>query len=120
MANLERLTRTDELKLDRLIRFLQNPVGANFTYDPTFDAAIILLVPPEVETVVHYLEDDEHVALLYDPETMEVVGLQIEGFARSFLPRHEALQRGVTREVARTAEDIFRHGRHPILSGLGG
>ncbi len=119
MAHIERLTRTDELKLDRLIRFLKNPVGANFVYAPAFDAAMILLVPPEVETVVHYLEGDEQMALLYDPETMEAVGLQIEGFARSFVPQHEALQHGVTREVARAAEAIFRHGRHPILSGAG-
>jgi hypothetical protein len=60
-------------------------------YDPVFDALIILLVSPQTETVVHYV--DQHVGLLYTPDDLEIVGLQVEAFERSFLPQHDSLQR---------------------------
>jgi hypothetical protein len=60
-------------------------------YDSAFDALIVLVVSPELETVVHYVDD--HVALLYLPDTLEIVGLQVEDFEYSFVPQHEALSR---------------------------
>jgi hypothetical protein len=65
--------------------------GGFFRYDPDFDALMILAVSPDTETVVHYIDD--HVGLLYDPDTLRVVGIQVEGFRRSFLPKHAAVQR---------------------------
>jgi uncharacterized protein YuzE len=58
-------------------------------YDPSFDAFTILFTDPSVETTVFYLDD--HIALLYNHETDQVVGVQVEGFVRYFLPRHAEL-----------------------------
>lgn len=51
---------------------------------------MLLFVPPDTETIVHYLDD--HVGVLYLPDSLEIVGLQIENFERSFLPRYQNLQ----------------------------
>lgn len=62
-----------------------------FKYDKSFDCFMLLLVSPSEETVVHYVDDN--VALLYRPKDKQIVGLQIEGFEKSFLPKHAALAR---------------------------
>src|SRR5713101_7583839 len=60
-------------------------------YDNIFDAFFFMIVPPTVETVVHYV--DENVGLLYEAKSKEVVGVQIEAFAKSFLQKHSELLR---------------------------
>jgi hypothetical protein len=62
---------------------------AYVSYDRDFDALMLLFVPLETEHIVHYLDDQ--VALLYQPETLEIVGLQIEDFERRFVPEHETV-----------------------------
>lgn len=73
--------------VDRLKRKIQPVVN----YDSVFDALILLFVPIETETVVHYI--DSNVGLLYVPETLEIVGLQIEDFEYDFIPRHEEVRK---------------------------
>ena len=58
-------------------------------YDNIFDAFFLMIVPPTVETIVHYM--DENIGLLYEAKSKEVVGIQIEGFVKSFLPKHPDL-----------------------------
>jgi hypothetical protein len=68
---------------------ITHPDGiAYLRYDDSFDALTLMLVAPSdsCETVVHYV--DSHIGLLYDPETFEVVGFQIEAFEKSFVPQH--------------------------------
>lgn len=92
MADLDSLIATDQLKTTLLKTFQpgkQHPLFVK--YDPVFDALMILLVSPETETVVHYV--DQYVGLLYTPDDLEVVGLQVEAFERSFLPQHDTVQR---------------------------
>ena len=92
MAAIDRLMETKELKMTRLVRSAaseRRPLMLH--YDSDSDALIMLAVPPDVETVVHYIDD--HVALLYEPETLEIVGLQIEDFEHGFLPKHDAVRR---------------------------
>lgn len=89
MTDMHRLVPTDSLKITRLAEAGKG--RAYLHYDPVFDALMILFVSPDTETVVHYVDD--HVALLYEPETREVVGLQVEAFERSFVPRHDAVRR---------------------------
>ena len=74
---------TKKLKFNRL----QKPSGAHVFYDNDCDALVIQMVPPKTETIVHYI-DDENVALVYEADSKEVVGIQVEGFTRSFLPKH--------------------------------
>jgi hypothetical protein len=61
---------------------------AYLRYDDSFDALTLMLVSPSQsqETIVHYV--DSNMGLLYDPETYEVVGFQIEAFEKSFVPMH--------------------------------
>jgi len=59
-------------------------------YNSDSDILMLMFVPPDVETIVHYI--DEHVALLYDPENQEVVGFQVEAFQRAFLPQHSSVE----------------------------
>lgn len=92
MAKLERLIQTTELKTNLLRKFRpgeQHPVYIK--YDPVFDAFMMLFVPPETEVVVHYIDD--HVGLLYTPEDLEIVGLQVEAFEHSFLANHDTVRR---------------------------
>jgi hypothetical protein len=55
------------------------------------DIFTLLIVPPDTPKIVHYL--DEHVALLYEPDTMQVIGLRIESFECSFLPKYASLKK---------------------------
>ncbi len=86
MADIERLIATNRLQTEYLKNFPKYQRPLYLRYDKRFDALLILLVPPETETVVHYI--DEHVGLLYTPGDFEIVGLQVEAFERSFLPNH--------------------------------
>jgi len=79
---MERLVKTGELKT-RLTESL--PLGRviSVKYNLELDLLTIRFVSIlNIETVVHYLEDDEHIALLYSANTLEVVGLHIEDFTR--------------------------------------
>ncbi len=92
MAGIQRLVATSDLKTTLLARLARTQTHQTYVnYDDDFDALMILVVPPDSETVVHYL--DEHVGLLYRPEDREIVGLQIESFERRFVRAHASVQR---------------------------
>jgi hypothetical protein len=106
MAAIERLTETKDLQTTILISNLEDvrkQASLEMRYDKISDILILSFVPATVETVVHYLDD--HVGLLYEPETLEVVGLQIEGFEQSFMPAHDSL-RAVWRYSGAELKDI--------------
>ena len=87
---LEHLTFTSELKTTLLHSYTDDEKPrALVSYDADFDALIILLAPTK-DTIVHYINDD-HVALLYEADTKEIVGIQIEDFVYSFLPKHDSV-----------------------------
>ena len=58
----------------------------NFYYNEQVDSFTLLIVSQKIKKIVHYI--DEHVALLYDPETKEIVGVRIESFQKGFLPKY--------------------------------
>jgi hypothetical protein len=91
MAGIEPLVSLKQLKTKYLKQFSSELHPIVVKYDPDFDALMILLASPEVETVVHYL--DEHVGLIYRADSYEIVGLQVEDFEHSFLPQHDALRK---------------------------
>ncbi len=74
--------------------FLSGSIGPrplSFFYDNLADELMISFISPDRETIVHYLDD--HVGLLFEPETKEIVGLQIDAFNSSFLPKYASLQK---------------------------
>lgn len=93
MAMIESLLHTNELKTDLFNKLPQSRglTDISIRYYHEFDALIMLIVPFDVETVVHYV--DEHVALLYIADTYEIVGIQIEDWEHSFLPAHDNVKR---------------------------
>ena len=94
MARTERLVETRDLKTTYLSGILaKSPnLPTFYRYDRDLDTAFLLFVDSQQETITHLAEDD--VALLVDPENLEVVGLTIEAFEKRFLgPRGERLWR---------------------------
>lgn len=92
MDEIKQLVSTADLKTTLLSKLAAEKSRHTYVkYDDVFDALMLLVVSPEHETVVHYVDD--HVALLYLPDSLEIVGLQIEDFEYSFVPEHEAVSK---------------------------
>lgn len=144
MDEIKPLISNTDLKTTLLERLAADKSTQVFVkYDDVFDALMLLVVSPEHETVVHYVDD--HVALLYLPDSLEIVGLQVEDFEHSFVPQHEAVSRvwrlsasgiqlnnvgelilavekmkpAVAREVAKAAEDIVGEPATELATLLG-
>lgn len=136
MAAIERLKKTNDLKTSLLQKMSEgNQHVINMHYDSLADTLIFLFVSREIPTIAHYI--DEHVALLYQPENNEVVGIQVEDFQTSFVNAYVNVQKAwklsdsctdlniqdlgdislvierqkpvVAREVAKVTEEILHH-----------
>jgi hypothetical protein len=133
MAQIKRLIETDQLKTDCLKEAAQRGEPLYFHYNRRSDNLMLLIVPRTTETVVHYIDD--HIALLYEPNTLEVVGFQVEALQHNLLPNNptfrnvwvfsesgekvedlqdlnlifERKKREVARELIHTAENILGH-----------
>lgn len=90
MEDFESLISADELKWDFILEAAKKR-GFSMRYDDDADMVMIVFTPPKQETVVFYV--DKHVGLLVNPDTMDVVGFQIEAFKHSFLQNHDDLVR---------------------------
>ncbi len=93
MAGIEHLVATDQLKTGLLMSIEKGQQARQqyYTYEPVFDAFIMLVVPPETDTVAHYVDDQ--VALLYRADDYEIVGIQVEAFQKRFVPKHANVER---------------------------
>lgn len=91
MAEIQNLISSGELKWDYLFNRVKKGAGFSMRYDDNADIFLLQFISPDQETVVYYV--DGHVGLLIDPEAMNVVGIQVEAFKRSFLPAHDSVQR---------------------------
>lgn len=90
MAVIEQLVDTKELKLNKIKSWL-NGVEGHFTrYDRELDTLYIHFSDPEKETIVHHL--DQHLALLYLPDSLEVVGVQVEDI-KLFAKKNNAIKK---------------------------
>ena len=87
MAGIKRLRDSSELKTTYLRA--SKPTAPELDYDQAFDALYITFVPPRGKTIVHYPVDEAFIALVYEADSLEIVGLQIENFQGSFLQAHE-------------------------------
>lgn len=76
------LHRAPSLKANKLATIVRDHGQGRSRYDNFDDTLIVLFVDPNEETVARYV--DQNVALLYEPDTLEIVGFQIEGFNRSY------------------------------------
>jgi hypothetical protein len=143
MAEIDSLIYLNQLHWDYPLNQAKTSGGVQMRYDDDADMFLLLFVSPELETVVFYLDD--HVGLLIDPETMNVVGLQIEAFKYSFLPNHGAVDyvwrlsdawadakdygdlvlrfdrttRQMAREVIRATEDVLGEPAAELVAALG-
>ena len=92
MAAIERLKRTNDLKLSLLQKMAAgNQHVINMYYDSPADTLLFLFASQDTPTIAHYI--DEHVALLYQPENNEVVGIQVEDFQASFVNEYVNVQK---------------------------
>lgn len=92
MDAVKRLVPTKALKTSLLTNMVQRKRSPLFFhYDEETDVFMLLLADPETETVVHNV--DENVAILYIPDNYEIVGLQIDDFVNTFMPKFNSLQK---------------------------
>lgn len=91
MDGIERLVPTDKLRTSFLSNLSPRDTSLFLNYDDEMDVLMLMVASPEKETIVHYV--DEHVALLYMPDSFDIIGLQIEDFEIEFLPMYESLQK---------------------------
>lgn len=145
MAELKQLFKTKDLKTTQLDNFAINKQKTIYlNYDGSVDELIMLFVNPESKSIVHYI--DSHVAILYEPKTMEVIGIQVEAFQKSFITKYAALQKvwrlrdccddltfnnfgdiaiaferqkpAVAREVVKITEDLLHQQRRKLIPVL--
>lgn len=141
MNAINHLIKTEELKFDRIRAAADNKTMFKGDYDATDDTLFVYFGERSTEVVVHYM--DEFVGLLYDPDSLEVVGLQIEAFEYSFVPAHglsatwelndtdrrelkdvgdmmkasERKMKAMTKEIERiTVDPLLRPGRNRSLA----
>lgn len=92
MADLHRLVAPDELKTTLLKKLESGEIHSEprIHYDEDVDMIVLLALRPQGDVIVHYV--DEHVGLLYEADSLEIVGLQVENFDYSFVPKHQDIQ----------------------------
>lgn len=92
MAEIKRLVETSQLNTKQWMNnIVEGKQKSVFYYNPEVDAFTLLFDDPAKPRVVHYI--DEHVALLYEPDTLEIVGVRVEAFERAFLPQYARLEK---------------------------
>lgn len=90
-ARIERLVMTNQLKTNLWHQAAKRGISPSFHFDQKVDAVMLLIADSRAKKIVHYIDD--HVALLYDPDSLEIIGLRIENFQKSFLPKYAELQK---------------------------
>ena len=92
MAGIPRLIDTSELKTALWHNAVKDDSShVSIYYNDRVDAITLLIVSPKVQNIVHYIDD--HVALLYNPENNEIIGVRVESFQKSFLPKYAQLEK---------------------------
>lgn len=93
MADKKKLVNSKKLKTAYWKNLNQSgKVAPQFKYNPVADSISFYLESQAGEKIiVHYVDD--HVSLLYRLSDKEIVGLKIEAFEKSFLPKYAELER---------------------------
>jgi hypothetical protein len=91
MATLERLVKNKDLKMNYVSSLAKGiPTKTYVHFDKILDTFFVMFVSPETETVIHYIDD--YVGLMYDPQNLEVVGVQIESF-KEFAQQNQSIEK---------------------------
>ena len=91
MDAIKSLVATSSLKTSYLARLNERKPQLFLNYNEESDILMLMVAPQETETVVHYV--DRNVAVLYTPDDLEIVGLQIEDFESEFVPLYSSLKK---------------------------
>jgi hypothetical protein len=91
MDAIKRLVATSSLKTSFLARVSERKPQLFLNYNDESDILMLMVAPQDTETVVHYI--DHNVAVLYTPDDLEIVGLQIEDFESEFVPLYNSLKK---------------------------
>lgn len=91
MDAIKRLVETSSLKTSFLAQMGERKPQLFMNYNDESDILMLMVAPPDTETVVHYI--DHNVAVLYTPDDLEIVGLQVEDFESEFLPLYDSLKK---------------------------
>jgi hypothetical protein len=89
-ARIKNLVNTHSLKMNLWTKAAHQHAKPYFYADPRLDVIMVMIVDPRTPKITHFV--DEHVALLYEENTREVIGFRIESFGKSFLPQYASLQ----------------------------
>jgi hypothetical protein len=84
-GTLEPIVNSNQLKTT----LLNNP-PVTIRYNNVFDALKIYFDNPNQKQVIHYLDD--YVALIFSPESKEIIGIQVEAFEKVFIHKHTRLE----------------------------
>ncbi len=90
-ARIKKLVDTHSLKMNLWKEAARKNAPPYFYANRRIDVVMVMVVDPRTPKVAHFV--DEHVALLYEEESREVIGFRIEGFEKSFLPKYASLQK---------------------------
>jgi hypothetical protein len=91
MDAIKPLIDTTSLKTSFLAKIAFRKAQLFLNYEKESDILMLLVISPDTETVVHYI--DRHVAVLYTPDDLEIVGLQVEDFESEFVPMYSSLKK---------------------------
>jgi len=90
-AHIEKPVDTHSLKMNLWKEAARKNAAPYFYANRRIDVVMVMVVDPRTPKVVHFVDD--HVALLYQEDSREVVGFRIEGFEKGFLPKYASLQK---------------------------
>ena len=104
MDKIKPLVESSQLKTNYLSKISKQD-SLIFNYEKDADILMMLFISPDIETTVHYL--DRNVAILYESDNKEIVGLQIEDFQSEFLPLYSDLQKAWCLSDFEISNDCF-------------
>ena len=99
MATMMTRIATSDLKVDLMQKVvLEDPDRLETRYDERADIVVLTLTFHSEEdeerylgdAIVHYIDGD--VALIFDPVSKQIVGLHIDNFFRSYVPKHKEMR----------------------------
>lgn len=91
-TTLKKIVDTKMLKLHLVDKFVNQELGdlPQFEYDPDFDAFFFFFTGDRKRYIVQPVTS--WISFLFDPKTLEVFGMQITGFEKSFLDEFPELK----------------------------
>lgn len=134
MAAIKRIIQPSQFKVDLLNQFIAGKIAPKFVhYDVELDELFMVFQDKEIPNAAHPLDD--FISLLFEPISMEVIGVQVDDFQGEFLSRcptvrkvwkvndccdnfediqrvYEKKEPQIAREVACVAEQLLKSGNY--------